>query len=86
MSLLTVAAVYFILWWICLFIVLPFGVRTQDEENDTILGTVGSAPLRPMLGRKALAATALAAIVLGVLWFLSVQFDWSLDGASRIFD
>lgn len=86
MNLLTVAAIYFVLWWICLFIVLPFGVRTQDEERDTILGTVGSAPLRPMLVRKALAATVLAAVLLGVLWFLGDRFDWSLDAASRIFD
>ncbi|MHA1559462.1 MAG: DUF1467 family protein, partial [Alphaproteobacteria bacterium] len=35
MSWLTVAAIYFVLWWICLFVVLPFGVRTQDEEHNT---------------------------------------------------
>ena len=22
-------AIYFIVWWICLFVVLPFGVRTR---------------------------------------------------------
>ena len=63
MNLLTIVAIYVVVWWICIFVVLPIGVRTQDEEEDTILGTVGSAPARPMLGRKAIAATVLAAVV-----------------------
>lgn len=36
-------AVYFVIWWVTLFAVLPFGVKTQDEEGETLLGTVGSA-------------------------------------------
>lgn len=86
MSWLTIAAIYFVLWWICLFVVLPIGVRTQDEEGDTTLGTVGSAPARPMLVRKALAATVLAAVLLGILWFLVDRFDLTLDGVSRVFE
>ena len=27
-------AIYFVLWWIVLFAVLPFGVRNQDEAGD----------------------------------------------------
>ena len=26
-------AVYFILWWLTLFVVLPFGQKTQGEAN-----------------------------------------------------
>ncbi|MHA1559546.1 MAG: DUF1467 family protein, partial [Alphaproteobacteria bacterium] len=62
------------------------GVRTQDEEHNTTLGTVGSAPARPMLVRKALAATILAAAVLGVAWFVADRFDLTLDELSRVFD
>ncbi len=39
-------AVYFIVWWITLFAVLPIGLRTQAEDNDIVLGTVHSAPTR----------------------------------------
>lgn len=85
MNWLTVAAVYFIVWWLCLFIVLPIGVRTQDEEDETILGTVGSAPARPMLVRKALAASVLAAVVVGLLWLAVDLFDISLEGVSEAF-
>ena len=86
MSWFTIAAIYFVLWWICLFIILPIGIRTQDEEGDTTLGTVSSAPARPMLVRKALAATLLAAVVMGILWFLVDRFDITLDGISRAFE
>jgi predicted secreted protein len=39
-------AVYFIVWWMTLFAVLPIGLRTQAEDNDIVLGTVPSAPTR----------------------------------------
>ena len=37
-------AVYFIVWWLTLFAVLPIGLRTQAEDNEVVLGTVPSAP------------------------------------------
>lgn len=44
MQLFTMFAVYFIFWWITLFAVLPFGLKTQQENNDVVLGTIESAP------------------------------------------
>ncbi len=43
MPLLSLFAVYFIVWWTVLFIVLPIGLRTQDDDGDVALGTVASA-------------------------------------------
>ena len=86
MNWLTIAAIYFVVWWLCLFVILPIGVRTQDEEESTILGTVGSAPARPMLARKALAATILAAIVVGALVWAWDYFDITLEGVAGTFD
>ena len=28
-------AIYFITWWVCLFIVLPFGVKNAHEAGET---------------------------------------------------
>ena len=86
MNWLTIAAIYFVVWWLCLFIVLPIGVRTQDEEGETTLGTVGSAPTRPMLGRKALAATVMAAAIVGALVFAFDYFDLSFESVSHALD
>jgi predicted secreted protein len=53
----SVIAIYFVVWWTILFAVLPFGVRTQEEEGEITLGTERSAPHRPMLVRKAFATS-----------------------------
>ena len=33
MSIFTALAIYFIIWWVVLFTVLPFGIRSQAEHG-----------------------------------------------------
>lgn len=55
-------AVYFTAWWVCLFVVLPFGVRNHDEaRQDLPEGADPGAPVTPLLLKKAVATTLLAA-------------------------
>lgn len=65
-------AIYFIVWWLCLFAVLPFGVRSPAEAGATPdPGTDPGAPVRPLLLRKALATSLLAIVVTaGVLYLV----------------
>jgi len=81
----TLIAIYFIIWWLVLFAVLPFGVRTQEEDADTVLGTPASAPSRPMLVRKAIATTIVSALIVGALWVAHVRFGISIDSVARVF-
>jgi predicted secreted protein len=60
----TLVAMYFVIWWICLFAVLPLKVHTQGESGEVVPGTPASAPERPQLLLKAGLTTVLAAIVL----------------------
>ena len=60
-------ALYFVIWWTILFAVLPFGVRSQYEEGDVVPGSEGAAPARPMLLRKAIATSIVAAIILAIV-------------------
>ena len=39
MSTSTLIAIYFLIWWITLFAILPWGVRNQEESGDVIPGT-----------------------------------------------
>ena len=39
-------ALYFLIWWVVLFAVLPFGLKTQDEDGEVVPGTPGSAPAK----------------------------------------
>ncbi len=73
MSLLSGIAIYFILWWLCLFVVLPFGVKGQHEAGEVAPGTDPGAPQRPLLLRKVLATTLLAALIFaGVYLYFGV--------------
>jgi len=78
MSAITGAAIYFIIWWVCLFIALPIGVKTQDEEGEVTLGTVSSAPVRPRIWFKLLLTTIMATIVFATLWGLQ-RAGFTLD-------
>jgi predicted secreted protein len=37
-------ATFFCMWFITLFVVLPFFAHTQDEAGEVVPGTPGSAP------------------------------------------
>jgi predicted secreted protein len=57
-------SLYFVIWWIALFVVLPFGVRSQHEDGAVTAGTDPGAPSLPRLREKALWTTLLAGAVL----------------------
>lgn len=79
MSLLSMIAIYFILWWLCLFAVLPWGVKGQHEEGSIEPGTEPGAPLRPMLLRKVLATTLLAAILFAGVYIYFGVYELTLQ-------
>lgn len=62
-------ALYFLIWWTMLFAVLPFGVRTQDEDGSVVPGTPGSAPVKPNLLRIVLMTTVVAAVVFAIVYW-----------------
>ena len=79
MQLFSYFAVYFIVWWMTLFAVLPFGLRTQAEANEVVPGTVESAPARFRGGRVVLMTTIVSAILYGAWYILSVRLGYGID-------
>jgi predicted secreted protein len=63
MSIVTALAIYFIVWWLVLFAVLPFGVRSQQERGEVTPGSDPGAPAIPRLARKLVWTTIVAGIV-----------------------
>ena len=56
-------AIYFVLWWVVLFVTLPFGVRSQHEDGAGAPGTDPGAPIVTGMGRKLVWTTVLSAII-----------------------
>lgn len=76
MSLSTALAIYFVIWWVVLFAVLPFGIRSQHETGEEIVGgTDPGAPVLPNLLRKAFWTTLVSLILYGLLYAAYV-FQW----------
>lgn len=69
----TAFVLYTIIWWTVLFVVLPFGTRPVAEADEAT-GWRG-APERPLIGRKMLVTTVLAAVLWGIA-MLIIQSGW----------
>ena len=79
MSWTTAAAIYIIIWWITLFAVLPWGVRSQHEGGAMPPGTDPGAPVMAHLGPKLVWTTLIASIVFGLFYWAYVSRIVSLD-------
>ena len=77
MSITTAIAIYFLIWWVVLFAVLPWGVRPQGAEGAP--GTDPGAPLVPRLLAKLLWTTAIATLVFAACALVYVNGLISLD-------
>jgi predicted secreted protein len=81
----TAVAIYFIVWWLVLFAVLPFGIRSQAESGDVVPGTDPGAPAVPRLARKLLWTTVTATLIFaGVAWVYTRQLI-TLDELGTLF-
>lgn len=71
-------AIYFILWWLAFFAMLPIGASSAHEEGEAyVAGAEHGAPKAHNLRNKAIWAAGIAAVLwLGVFWAVSIDlFD-----------
>lgn len=72
----SILAIYFLIWVMSAFLLLPFGVRTADEEGvEKVPGQADSAPANFRPGRLIIRAT-LIAIVLTTVFVLNFEYGW----------
>jgi predicted secreted protein len=77
MAISTAVAIYFLIWWIVLFAVLPWGVRPQGEEGAP--GTDPGAPAVPALRAKLVWTTVVASVVFALCWLVYTRRMVTLD-------
>jgi len=82
MAISTAIAIYFLIWWIVLFAVLPWGVRAQGEGGAP--GTDPGAPTVPRLRAKLLWTTLVASVVWGTCAVVYVNGWVSLDSLAAL--
>jgi predicted secreted protein len=75
----TAAAVFFLIWWVTLFAVLPWGIHSQTD-GDIAPGTDPGAPAVPKLGRKLLLTTAVASVVFAAVYVVMANRLVTLNG------
>lgn len=80
MRLTSAIAIYFIIWWVVLFAVLPIGIKSAHEAGEQIeAGHEPGAPVNPQLGRKALVTTVIATAVFALVYGIITQGWLTLD-------
>ncbi len=64
--------VYFLIWWVVLFAVLPWGVQVPDKPEP---GHAPSAPINPRMGLKVIATTVVSAFIWVAVWYV-ISSGW----------
>lgn len=69
-------AIYFLMWVISAFVMLPFGIRTPDETGEVLFkGQADSAPSNFRPGVVILRATILSALLFA-LYYANYMMGW----------
>ena len=84
MALSTAIAIYFIIWWVVLFMVLPWGVRSQQESGAVSHGTDPGAPVIARLWWKLLWTTLVASVVFALCAVIYGYRLVTLDGLAAM--
>ena len=77
----TAFAIYFVMWWVVLFLTLPFGVRSQHEDGEGAPGTDPGAPVASRMGRKMIWTTVISAIIFAIA---SLAYNAGLLNVERL--
>jgi predicted secreted protein len=85
MSVTTAIAIYFLIWWLTLFAVLPFGVRSQHEDGDMVPGSDPGAPIVPRLLWKLFWTTIVSGVIFAILYVVYVNKLITFDDMMKLF-
>ena len=72
-------AIFFLIWWIVLFAVLPWGVRSQQEDAEVAPGTDPGAPAIPNLRRKLVWTTLVSVVIFAACYVTYVEHLITLE-------
>ena len=80
----TLIAIYFLIWWITLFAVLPWGVRNQEESGEVAPGTDPGAPAIHRVWSKLFWTTLIASAIFAILYVLYARGLLPIEWLTKI--
>lgn len=80
----TAFAIYFVLWWLVLFLTLPFGVRSQHEDGEGAPGTDPGAPVLTRMGPKLIWTTIISAAIYAIAMWAYYQGYLNIERLSKL--
>ena len=84
MTVTTALAIFALIWWVTLFMVLPWGIRSQHEagsEGEPMApGTDPGAPAHFSLGRKLFWTTVVSGVIYAACYVVYVEHLVTIDG------
>ena len=80
----TALAIFFLIWWVVLFTVLPWDISSQHESGEIVPGTDPGAPAIPALGRKLLWTTAVSGVIFAGCYLVYVRHLVTLQDLSAL--
>ena len=83
MAISTAIAIYFLIWWVVLFAVLPWGVRAQGGEG--VPGSDPGAPVVANLTSKLLWTTIVSSAIFAACWFVYTRRLVTVEGLANFF-
>ncbi len=84
MQLTSIIAIYFLFWFLCLFLVLPFRLKSSDQPDTHIPGQAFGAPPRFSFSRTAKWTSLIAAVMFG-LYYLNYVNGWLMPDDLDLF-
>ena len=83
MAVSTTIAIYFLIWWVVLFAVLPWGVRAQGEAGAP--GTDPGAPILTHLRWKLVWTTVVTSVIFAAFFWVYTRKLVSLEDIATLF-
>ncbi|MGR3717998.1 MAG: DUF1467 family protein [Thermohalobaculum sp.] len=82
MSIASAIVLFCVIWALVFYMINPLWQTSQSEDGEVVPGTPASAPVDPMIRKKAIITTVIAT-VLFVLAYSTIEFGWlTLDDIS----
>jgi predicted secreted protein len=79
MTITAAIVLYAVIWFLCLFVVLPIRVRTQGEDGAVVPGTPASAPADAMMRTKLIWTTVVGTAIWAAVFAVIVWGGLTVD-------